>query len=293
MNPSNKIIVSIVLGSYNRRAFLKQTLDSIRNNGIEASYEIIVIDGGSTDGSLKYLLRQKDVITIVQHNRGNFRGKPIERRSWGYFMNLGFKSAQGKYILMISDDSLLVPNAVQNGVQRFEDLLKQGKKIAAMAFYWRDWPDYKEYRVGFTLGGKMFVNHGLYLRQAIIDVNYIDEERYAFYHADGDLCLKFWHKGYEVTDSPNSYVEHFAHANIKIRKNNLNTQKKDWQNYLKKWEGIYEPSNSSAKDWEYIKYKDTTNTIRFFPKLPVWKRRLRTLAVRIKKYLEKKFKQTR
>ena len=106
---SEKTQVSVVLGSLNRKRFLKATIQSIRNNGISVPYEIIVVDGGSTDGSLRWLSRQKDIITIVQHNRGNFRGQPVKRRSWGYFMNLAFKCAQGKFIVMISDDSLLIP----------------------------------------------------------------------------------------------------------------------------------------------------------------------------------------
>jgi len=96
------------------------------------------VDGGSTDGSLQYLAKQKDVITNIQHNRGEFRGKKIERRSWGYFINLGFNTSHGRYILMISDDCLLVPGALKNGVTLFEELLSKGQKIGAVAFCWRN-----------------------------------------------------------------------------------------------------------------------------------------------------------
>ena len=85
----------MVLGSYNRTGFLQQAIASVRDNGATVPYEIIVVDGGSTDGILEWLIDQKDIVTIVQHNRGEFRGRPIRRRSWGYFMNLGFRSAQG------------------------------------------------------------------------------------------------------------------------------------------------------------------------------------------------------
>jgi hypothetical protein len=44
-----------------------------------------------------------------------------------------------------------------------------------MAFYWRNWPDQKEYYVGRTLGMKMMVNHGLFLRSAVEEVGWIDE----------------------------------------------------------------------------------------------------------------------
>src|SRR5262245_59024557 len=146
MSAGSRSIVSVVLGSYNRKEFLKTAIESIRRNGITVTYEIIVIDGGSTDGTLGWLARQKDVITITQHNRSRLEGTP--KRSWGYFMNLGFKCAEGQYIVMISDDSLLVPGAVMNGLQHCQSLRAQGRAIGAVAFYWRNWPEQHDYWVG-------------------------------------------------------------------------------------------------------------------------------------------------
>ena len=282
MNKDTKPIVSIVLGSYNRRAFLQGALESVRRNGMDFPYEIIVVDGGSTDGSLAYLESQKDVIMIVQHNRGIFRGKPVERRPWGYFMNLGFKCARGKYICMISDDCLLVPGAVQSGVDLFEKLLSEGRNIGAMAFYWRNWPEDRDYLVGTTLGGKIFVNHGLYLRKAVQEVGWIDEENYSFYHADGDLSLKLWHRGYEVVDAPDSFVEHFLHSNVVARKNNMEKQQKDWQAYLRQWKDIF--CNSGQKDAGgaiHKSYRDSQKICMMFPFFPRLGIRVRMVAKRI------------
>lgn len=256
-------LLTIVLGTYNRIRFLRMTIDSVRQD-LELcpfSYEIIVIDGGSTDGTLKWLAKQKDIITIIQHNRGEWRDKPIERRSWGYFMNLGFKCAQGKYVCMLSDDCLVVPGAIMNGVARFEESLEVDEKIGAVAFYWRNWPEQKMYRVGRTLGNKMFVNHGIYLNNALKEVGYCDEERYLFYHADSDLCLKMWEQGYLCVDSPESYIEHYMHANQKIRNTNMEKQKRDEANYLKRWTGIfYDPENHYMGEWVEKCFSDNNLT---------------------------------
>lgn len=241
--------ISVVLGSFNRKAFLKTTIESIRSNGIDYPYEIIVIDGGSNDGSLAYLAAQKDVVTIIQHNRGKWQGREIERRSWGGFMNLGFKAARGKYICMISDDSLLVPGAVNAGIKCLQDHTEGGKRIGAVAFYWREWPDEEDYKIGLTFGGKMFVNHGLYMRTALEEIGWIDEESYAFYHADGDLCLRLWQAGYEVVDCKKAFVEHFRHANVGLRHDNIEIAASDWKAYNERWgqvewqdqKDIYEP----------------------------------------------------
>jgi glycosyltransferase involved in cell wall biosynthesis len=282
---SKGLAISIVLGSYNRKRFLKTAIESIRNNEITLPYEIIVVDGGSTDGSLRWLLRQKDTISIVQHNRGTFRGKQIPRRNWGYFMNLGFKCAQGKYILMISDDCLLVPGSVMNGYNHFEKLLHAGRSIGAVAFYWRNWPEQQDYWVGLTWGNRMFVNHGMYLRDALQAVGWIDEERYKFYHADGDLCLKLWEKGYETVDCCDAFVEHFQHANAAVRKSNLDTQPRDWQTYASRWSGVFENDRNGSGGWVYHQFSDASGTARLFPKYDASLLRFRVGMQRVRRQI--------
>lgn len=260
--------VSVVIGSFNRYGFLKGIVNNIRKELKSLSYEMIVVDGGSTDGSVEWLNQQKDVITILQHNRGIWQDKPIERRSWGYFTNLAFKAAQGKYILMLSDDCLLVPNAVQNGVKVFEDLLKSGRKIGGVAFYWREWPDKKDYWVTLVLENRMMINHGLFLRSAAEEVGWIEEDAYDFYHADSDFALKLWHKGYEIVDSPHSFVEHYEHLGTNIRRENVQRASEDWQTLLRRWSGIfYHASTPTDPSFQYKTYDDPYKTADQFKSL--------------------------
>lgn len=236
----SKCAVSVVIGTYNRKRFLEKTIETLRDELDNAPFksEMIVVDGGSTDGTLNWLKKQKDTITIIQHNRGKWHGKQIERRSWGYFMNLGFKCAQGKYICMLSDDCLVVPGAIVNGYHLFEKKLEIGDNVGAVAFYWRNWPEMKNYWIGYTLGGKLFVNHGMYLNSAVRCVDYIDED-FKFYFADGDLCLKLWKSGYQTIPSEESYIEHLSHANCGVRRTNSMNNDLEWEKYLLKWGGIY------------------------------------------------------
>jgi GT2 family glycosyltransferase len=135
-------------------------------------------------------------------------------------MNLGFKAAQGKYVLMLSDDCLLIRGAVNTGVQYAEDLQQAGRRIGGVAFYFRNWPDEVEYYVQATIGGKLMVNHGLFLRRALEEVGWADEDRYRFYKADGDLSLRLWEAGYEIVDCPGAFVEHYVDAGEVVRRSN-------------------------------------------------------------------------
>lgn len=257
-------IVSVVIGSYNRLPFLQATVETARSELKDTPHELIIVDGGSTDGTVEWLIGQKDIITILQHNRGTWQGKEIERKSWGYFMNLGFKSASGKYVCMLSDDCLVVPGAILNGIEEFNKALRKGRKIGGVAFYWRNWPEQKTYWVGRTFGERMFVNHGLYSREALEAVNFIDANTYFFYHADGDLGLRMWESGYECIDSPNSYIEHYSDANTEVRQSNLERQKQDWATYKKNWGHLSESPGS----WDEKEHQDKSDTAKkYWPKL--------------------------
>lgn len=257
--------VSIVLGTYNRKPFLKMTIDSIRKELKTSPFpsEIIVIDGGSTDGSLRWLSQQKDIITIIQHNRGIWQEEPVTRKSWGFFMNLGFRCAHGKYVCMVSDDSLIVPGAIVNGYNLFERELASNQKIGAVAFYWRDWPDKSKYFIMTAPDGRALLNHGLFLKKALEDVGYIDEYHYIFYQADTDLCLKIWEAGYEIIPSPNSYLEHYSHANLLLRKTNTDLAPQDFDAFYQRWNKKIGLDKKNIHPWINIEkdYHDPDKTV--------------------------------
>lgn len=267
MKPMDRAQISIVLGTYNRLAFLKATIASLRASQVDFPYEIIVVDGGSKDGTLEWLAAQRDIISIIQHNREVVDGKPRRKRSWGYFMNLGFKCAEGRYICMISDDSVVHPDTLANGVRRFDREVASGRRLGALAFYWRSWPEETKYRACATLGNNVMVNHGLFLRDAVEQVGWIDDERYDFYCADGDLSLKIWRAGYEIVACEDALLEHFERVDPNVRAQNLAGLGTDWTSYLDRWTGIYyDPAEPSIGEWSHLEGVPVRSADHLFPR---------------------------
>jgi GT2 family glycosyltransferase len=212
--------VSVVLGTLNRMELLKPAIESVRRSLAGLNGEIIVVDGGSSDGTRVWLCEQDDIITIIQKNRFENAGQSLRRRSWGGFMNMGFRAASAEAVAMISDDCLLLESCLKAGLERIEQARASGLNVGACAFYFRNWPEEDRYYVQRTIGGNLLVNHGIYTRAALAAAGYANEDDYVFYKADTDLSMKIWESGFVIVDSPQSICEHYIGIGEALRSGN-------------------------------------------------------------------------
>ena len=95
--------VSIIIVNYNTLHVLRPCLDSIIEQTTGLDYEIIVVDNGSTDGSIEMLADDKRVLFIPTG----------ENLGFGKANNKGLEHAKGKYIFFLNSDTLLKNNAVK------------------------------------------------------------------------------------------------------------------------------------------------------------------------------------
>ena len=115
-----KIELSIITISYNTRQILLDCLSSILKYTKGLDYEIIVVDNGSTDGSLamiKDLAQKHPQVKLVdaKKNLGFGRGN-----------NLGAKKATGDYLLFLNSDTLIFDNAIQDSLEILKKQTKTG-----------------------------------------------------------------------------------------------------------------------------------------------------------------------
>lgn len=212
--------ISVVLGSKNRKKLIRATIESIRKNKFNGLIEIIVIDGGSTDGTCDWLAKQTDVFTVIQPNYTitDEDGVRCKAHSWGEFMNIGFKYSHSDYIVMVSDDLILAPNCLQKGYDEIKRRIESGEKIGGGAFYFREYPRHDYYRVITIPKGYININHGFYYKPALEDVNWLDEVNYYFYYGDSDITMRLNEKGWKTIPLDECYAAHLAHLPVDKKK---------------------------------------------------------------------------
>ena len=93
--------ISIIVPSYNQRNFIEKSILSILNQNY-SNLELIVIDGGSTDGTLDVIKKYEKYISF-------WMSEPDEGQSDA--LNKGFSRATGDVFGWLNSDDLYMPNA--------------------------------------------------------------------------------------------------------------------------------------------------------------------------------------
>lgn len=106
--------VSIVIVNYNTLAVTRACLDSVFEYTSSLSFEVILVDNASADGSKEFF--EKDSRIIYKYSPENL--------GFGRANNLGYSIAKGRYIFLLNSDTLLVENSILkllNFMEKFSD----------------------------------------------------------------------------------------------------------------------------------------------------------------------------
>ncbi|ABB58111.1 Glycosyltransferase, GT2 family [Synechococcus elongatus PCC 6311] len=105
------VFFSVVIPTYNRRPILEKCLRALEQQQISAEtaiagYEVVVVDDGSTDGTVDWLKAQASEFPHVRLFEQDHQG-PARAR------NLGVQQAQGDTIIFIDSDLVVTPPFLQ------------------------------------------------------------------------------------------------------------------------------------------------------------------------------------
>ena len=113
---------SIIIPTYNRRPILEKCLRALEQQKLRApsqisGYEVIVIDDGSTDGTLEWLAENREEFPRMRWLEQAHQGPATAR-------NRGIEAAQGEIIIFIDSDLVVT----ENFIQAHADGLRQGEE---------------------------------------------------------------------------------------------------------------------------------------------------------------------
>lgn len=211
-------LVTAVIVNHNGRRFLPELFETIDAQHFKR-FEVLVVDGGSSDDSCAWLQDQKPTVRRIEvpENIGFARAG-----------NLGLREAGSGYVLLLNTDLHLDPAFIGELFEAIESDPSAVAVASKMRLY-----EKRELlngvggcmnRLGYTWDRGMLEKDdgqfdepaevifapaaaAIYRRDALLEAGGFDES-FFMYHEDVDLAWRLWLYGHRITTAPRALVYH-------------------------------------------------------------------------------------
>jgi len=251
------IDLSIVIVSYNTIDFLKKCLESIFETAKDFSFEIIVVDNNSTDGSSKMVSENFKNVNLIKNSKNLGFSKAN---------NQGVKKSKGRFVLFLNADTLVYENTLKkmidfmditknagastcklvlpsgniddashrgfptpwNAFSHFSGLSKTFGETKSFGGYNLGYLDFNTtHEIDALAGAFMLVR-----RNAGEEVGWWDED-YFFYGEDLDFCYKLKQNGWKIYYVPQVSILHYKGVSGGIKKHSKHLSTADEKTRIK------------------------------------------------------------
>jgi GT2 family glycosyltransferase len=235
MEQPRSVDLSIIIVSWNTRDVLRQCLQSVYAQTGRISFETIVVDNGSTDGSVEMIKRDFNRVKLLTNT---------ENRGFAAANNQALLIAAGRYLLLLNSDTIVLDQAIEKSLAfanvhpdaavtgcrilnpdgtlqsscfMFPSLLNlfllstylsrifpKSRFFGRERMSWWDRADAREVEV--VTGCFMLVR-----REAVAEVGLMDE-RFFMYCEETDWCYRFRAKGWKNWFTPSAEIVHIGGA---------------------------------------------------------------------------------
>jgi glycosyltransferase involved in cell wall biosynthesis/GT2 family glycosyltransferase len=215
---------SIVINTLNRGPVLQKTLDSFRWLKYAGEFEVVVVNGPSTDNSEQ----------VIESWLPHIRAGKCDVANLSVSRNVGICMAKGDIIAFIDDDAIPEPEWLAQLAEAYSDPMVGA--VGGLVFNHTGYDFQYKYclvdRFGnadLSLPGPMphlsFPKSGRFphllgcnssfRRSALLEIGGFDEE-YEYFLDETDVCLRIVDAGYIIAQLPKAYVHHkYAPSNIR------------------------------------------------------------------------------
>ena len=226
--------LSVIIVNFNCSRLLRDCLHSLKEAAPRRRLEIIVVDNASSDGAPKMVREEFPAVKLIANteNRGFTGGN-----------NQGLEIARGRHILLLNNDTRVMPNAFEKAIvwmDRHPDVGAAGLKLlnedGSLQLSCRRFPSFSQALFNrHSLPTRLFPSNR-FSRQYLMtdfrhhrtqDVDWVSgaclmlrretyeqigglDERFFMYSEDVDYCYRVWAAGHRVVYLPFARVTHLV-----------------------------------------------------------------------------------
>jgi GT2 family glycosyltransferase len=259
------IELSIVIVNFQTKSLLESCIRSVLNSGIRPTFEIVVVDNNSKDGSAKLIGEHFTQVRLIRNN---------ENVGFARAVNRAFRQCKGRYLLILNPDIEVTrgaTNSLFDYMESHSDVALTSPKLlnadGTLQYSCRTYYNIPIILMRRTILGKLFPNHRIIRNHLMMDWDHADtrevdwvlggammlrreifsdrqiimDERFFLYFEDVDLCLRLRKAGWKVMYYPDAVmVHHHQRASARAIWNRAKFEHlKSWLKFA--WKHRHEP----------------------------------------------------
>lgn len=240
----NKNTVSVVIPNLNGEKLLEKNLPYLlqaKANPVNNIIEIIIVDDGSTDGSVKFLTKNFPEVKVIKHK---------VNRGFSAAVNTGARMTKGSLILLINTDVIPSQDFLLPVFKHFDNQKVFAVSLHEEGFGWAKAAfsgGYIELSMGeeskdpvssfYVSGGS-----GVFRRDYWMKLTGMDEKLFSpFYWEDIDICYRAEKRGYINMWEPDGKVVHQHESTVSKFPKSYVGRIRERNQLLLIWKNIHSP----------------------------------------------------
>lgn len=242
-------MLSIIIVNYNTYDLTKQTINSILQKKLSFSFEIILVDNASQDGSIEnlkqlYITEQKEEKVKIICNENNL--------GFSKANNIGIRSSKGEYILLLNSDTVVIGDCLEKAMEyiisnsnvgalgakvelpdgNLDHACKRGFPTPSASLYYLlgmdkknpvKYGQYNARHLGEDEIGEVDCLMGAFMlipKEVLDEIGLLDED-FFMYGEDIDLCYRIKEAGYNIIYYPKAKIIHYKGGSSKKRRSKV------------------------------------------------------------------------
>ncbi|WP_238590862.1 glycosyltransferase [Paenibacillus beijingensis] len=242
-NNSFNQLTSIIILTHNQLLYTKQCIESIRTYTEPGTYEIIVVDNASSDGTQAWLAKQEDIKAILNEtNQGFPKG-----------CNQGIEISKGGYYLLLNNDTVVTMNWLSNlltALNSSTNVGAAGPITNSCSYYqsietnYETVEDMQQFAAGNNISDQSrwekrlkLVGFCMIIKREVVDkIGMLDECFEMGNFEDDDYSMRMLMAGYTLLLCKDTFIHHYGSVTFaSVPQKYTDLMKTNSDRFLKKW----------------------------------------------------------